>query len=45
MATVKDLRDGNSNDDIMQLEVILLKFVLNVNITTPLAVVRGPAVD
>ena len=39
------LRDWNSNDDILKFEVILQKFVLDVNVATTLAVVRWPTVD
>ena len=39
------LRDGDGDDDIMQLQMFLLKFVLNVDVATALPVVRGPAVN
>ena len=41
----RDLRNRDADDDIVQLQLILLKFVLNVHVTTALAVVRGPAVN
>ena len=40
-----NLRDGDGDDDIVQFEMILLKFVLDVHVATSLPVVRGPAVD
>jgi len=42
---VTNIRDRDGDDDVVELELILLKFVLDVHVATALPVVRGPAVD
>jgi hypothetical protein len=42
---VTNVRDRDGDDDVVELELILLKFVLDVHVATTLPVVRGPAVD
>lgn len=41
----KHSRDGDGDDDVVELEVFLLELVLDVDVAAALPVVRRPAVD
>nr|CAD7403798.1 unnamed protein product [Timema cristinae] len=43
--TRSDLRQRNGDAHVIELQVIVFQFVLNVDIAAPLTVFRGPAVD
>ncbi len=42
---MKDSRDRNTDDDVVQLQLRLLQLVLDVDVAAALSVVRWPTVD